>query len=183
MGQGKLYIWFFTWNIPISDFVTNSKQKQKPKNKKLNTLGIRGKLLMDYVRLEACQCGPWFELGPDPQCGLPGTRGKGRVRKSAASCRRLSFPEHFSHSEKLWSGGASPWECPASHVPANIASRSQASCPLSSFLPHNEAPRGQQAPARPMPQVLSSHCPSPQALPTASAHPALSPAGRCCQPA
>lgn len=62
-------------------------------------------------------CGLWFELGPEPQYAFPGTRGKGRVRDSAASCQGLTFPERFSESGELWLGGASPWQCPAAPCP------------------------------------------------------------------
>lgn len=71
----------------------------------------------DLVRPEACQHvvpDQRSVLNPpkDPR-GTRGSKGKGGLRNSTASCQRLPFPDDFSHSGKAWLGGASPWECPA----------------------------------------------------------------------
>lgn len=132
----------------------------------------------DLVRPEACQHvvpDQRSVLNPpkDPR-GTRGSRGKSGLRNSTASCQRLPFPDDFSHSGKAWLGGASPWECPA--TPRSWKRPFQVPCPPSSFSATQQGhllSAGVDSPWVPHPPRRL-----PGALPTASAPPALSPAGR-----
>lgn len=150
----------FTWNIPISDFVSNSKiiiiiKTLDGPGESFQGLRLGLRLASVAPGSSSVQTLSVVSQGPEEKAGsggrLPVVEGS-LFQNISATVR--SFGQEKPWSALLLLGSVLP-----PRVPANIASGPQASCPPSSFLPHNEAPCGPQAPARPMPQVPSSHLP------------------------
>ena len=105
----------------------------------------------------------------------PEKTGSGAQLPAARSFRSA---ECCSRSEKAWSGGPSPWECPAAPCPGKCplqAPRLLSSILLSATRRGHLFSAGAGLPV-PRSQVHTTHTPT-RALLTASAPPALSPAG------